>query len=66
MRSLLRPLFSYTTSGDSQWDGMAPHSEAKFGARFRGRETEWEHISSDLATVQALLADWARQRCYTS
>ena len=43
----------------AQWDGMAPHSEAKFGARFRGRETEWEHISSDLATVQALLADWA-------
>ena len=42
----------------AQWREMEPDFEARFGARFRGRETDWERVQSDLATLRGVLSDW--------
>ena len=43
----------------AQWREMEVDLDAKFGARFRARETDWERVRSDLATLRGVLSDWS-------
>ena len=41
-----------------RWDELEPGLKATLGARFRGRETDWERVLADLADLRSLLSDW--------
>ena len=41
-----------------RWHQMEPQLRERLGARFGGRQTEWELVRSDLVAVRAILGDW--------
>ncbi len=45
-----------------RWDETAPGLEESLGARFRGRETDWDRVAADLAALRAILADWREDK----
>ena len=44
-----------------QWNEMESRLRELVGARFRGRETDWERVLADLAVLKGILADWHRE-----
>ena len=44
-----------------QWNEMESRLRELLGARFRGRETDWERVLADLAVLKGILADWHRE-----
>ncbi len=45
-----------------QWNEMEARLRESLGVRFRGRETDWERVFSDLAVLRDILADFADWR----
>ena len=41
-----------------RWNEVEVQLREPFGMRFRGRETDWERVLSDLAALRGILADW--------
>ena len=41
-----------------RWSGMESDLREALGARFRGRETDWERVGDDLEAVRRVLAEW--------
>ena len=43
-----------------RWNEIEPRLLELLGARFGGRETEWERVLSDLVALRGILGDWRR------
>ena len=41
-----------------RWNEVEARLRETLGMRFRGRETDWEHVLSDLAVLRGILTDW--------
>ena len=41
-----------------RWNEVEARLREPLGMRFRGRETDWEHVLSDLAVLRGILTDW--------
>ena len=41
-----------------RWNEMEARLREPLGVRFRGRDTDWERVLSDLAVLRGILADW--------